>query len=68
MVDSKIGEMGMVKIVWRKFPKVKRRLTIAPMLILPLGIEGLVVYCDALRKGLGCVLMHYRGVIAYASW
>lgn len=68
MVDSKIGEMGMVKIVWRKFPKVKRRLTIVPMLILPLGIEGLVVYCDALRKGLGCVLMHYGEVIAYASW
>jgi hypothetical protein len=37
------------------------------MLILPLGIEGLVVYCDALRKGLGCVLMQYGGVIAYAS-
>jgi hypothetical protein len=68
MVDSKRGEMGMVKIVWRRFPRVKRRLTIAPILILPLGIEGLVVYCDALRKGLGCVLMQYGGVIAYASW
>jgi hypothetical protein len=29
--------------------------------------EGFVIYSDASRKGLGCVLMQYRKVIAYAS-
>jgi hypothetical protein len=39
------------------FQELKRRLTTAPILILPSGIEGFVVYSDASRKGLGCVLM-----------
>ncbi|WMV41210.1 hypothetical protein MTR67_034595 [Solanum verrucosum] len=29
--------------------------------------DGFVVYCDASRIGLGCVLMHNIKVIAYAS-
>ncbi|WMV19517.1 hypothetical protein MTR67_012902 [Solanum verrucosum] len=44
-----------------------RRLTIAPVLTLPDGNEGYVVYCDASRIGLGCVLMQHGNVIAYAS-
>ena len=39
------------------FQELKRRLTTAPILILPSEIEGFVVYSDASRKGLGCVLM-----------
>ena len=37
------------------------------MLALPDISKDFVVYCDASRQGLGCVLMHGGGVIAYAS-
>jgi len=37
------------------------------MLTLPSEIEGFIVYSDASRKGLGCVLMQHGRVIAYAS-
>ena len=36
-------------------------------LTLPEGIEGFVVYYEASRVGLGCILMQYGYVIAYAS-
>ncbi|GJV13025.1 reverse transcriptase domain-containing protein [Tanacetum coccineum] len=39
----------------------------APILALPEGSEGFVVYCDASHKGLGAVFMHREKVIAYAS-
>nr|GEU49797.1 retrotransposon protein, putative, Ty3-gypsy subclass [Tanacetum cinerariifolium] len=38
-----------------------------PILALPEGIKDFVVYCDALHKGLGDVLMQSEKVIAYAS-
>ncbi|XP_070013935.1 uncharacterized protein [Nicotiana sylvestris] len=41
----------------RSFQELKSRLTTAPVLTLPEGTNGFVVYCDALRIGLGCVLM-----------
>jgi hypothetical protein len=52
------------KWVWSEeceenFQELKRRLTIALVLTLPLGTEGFVVYSDALGKGLGCVLMQH---------
>ena len=37
------------------------------MLALPSGMKGFVVYCDASKKGLECVLMQHEKVIAYAS-
>ena len=37
------------------------------MLALPSGKDGYVVYSDASRQGLGCVLMQDGRVIAYAS-
>jgi len=49
------------------FQELKRRLTTAPMLTLPLGMEGFVIYSDASKKGLGCVLMQHGRVIVYAS-
>jgi hypothetical protein len=60
------------KGVWLKkceenFQELKKKLTIAFVLTLPLGIEGFVVYNDALRKGLWCVLMQYGKVIVYTS-
>ncbi|WMV42351.1 hypothetical protein MTR67_035736, partial [Solanum verrucosum] len=37
------------------------------MLTLSEGTQGFVVYCDASRVGLGCVLLQNGKVIAYAS-
>ena len=51
----------------KSFQELKRRLTTAPVLTLPSGTEGFVVYSDASGKGLGCVLMQHGKVIAYAS-
>lgn len=61
-----------VKFVWseeceKSFTELKKRLTSAPVLALPDGTEGFVVYSDASKKGLGCVLMQHGKVIAYAS-
>jgi hypothetical protein len=41
----------------QSFQELKKRLTTAPVLTLPSGTEGFVVYSDASGKGLGCVLM-----------
>ena len=42
-------------------------MTTTPVLALPSGKDGYVVYSDASRQGLGCVLMQDGRVIAYAS-
>ena len=39
------------------FQELKRRLTTTPILIVPDRGQGYIVYCDASRAGLGCVLM-----------
>ncbi|KAD2126026.1 hypothetical protein E3N88_41805 [Mikania micrantha] len=49
------------------FSVLKEKLTQAPVLALPDGNDDLVVYADASRQGLGCVLMQRGRVIAYAS-
>ena len=46
---------------------MKGRLTSARVLALPNGKDGFVVYSDASKKDLGCVLMQNDRVIAYAS-
>ncbi|KAL0354352.1 UNVERIFIED_CONTAM: Retrovirus-related Pol polyprotein from transposon [Sesamum angustifolium] len=51
----------------QSFEELKKRLTLAPILALPSGDGGHVVYTDASRQGLGCVLMQHEKVIAYAS-
>ena len=51
----------------KSFQELKRRLTTAPVLALPVAGIDYVVYSDASRKGLGCVLMQQNKVIAYAS-
>ncbi|WMV18891.1 hypothetical protein MTR67_012276, partial [Solanum verrucosum] len=43
----------------RSFQLLKDTLTSAPVLTLLEGTEGFVVYCDASRIGLGCVLMQH---------
>ena len=61
-----------VKFIWteecaKAFEELKHRLTTAPILKLPTGTGGMVIYSDASSKGLGCVLMQHGHVIAYAS-
>ncbi|KAH0735409.1 hypothetical protein KY285_011116 [Solanum tuberosum] len=61
-----------VKFQWsddceKSFTELKTRLTTAPVLTLPEGSDGYVIYCDASKVGLGCVLMQHGKDIAYAS-
>ncbi|WRX30253.1 Reverse transcriptase domain - like 10 [Theobroma cacao] len=61
-----------VKFVWddvcqNRFQELKNRLTSAPVLTLPVNGKGFVVYSDASKLGLGCVLMQDEKVVAYAS-
>ncbi|WMV42253.1 hypothetical protein MTR67_035638 [Solanum verrucosum] len=51
-----------VKFQWseaceKSFHELKMWLTTGPILTLPDGTQGFVVYCDASRVGLSCVLM-----------
>ena len=39
------------------FQELKRRLTSAPVLVPPDFSKDFVIYCDASRQGLGCILM-----------
>ena len=57
-----------VKFQWsddyeKSFAELKTRLTITPVLTLQEGSDGYVIYCDASRVGLGCVLMQRGKVI-----
>ncbi|WVZ76592.1 hypothetical protein U9M48_024557 [Paspalum notatum var. saurae] len=61
-----------VPFTWTKerqatFDELKKRLTTAPVLILPDLTKSFTVYCDASKEGWGCVLMREGKVIAYAS-
>ncbi|KAA0067829.1 retrotransposon protein, putative, Ty3-gypsy subclass [Cucumis melo var. makuwa] len=49
------------------FQELKKRLVTTPILALPVTGKDYVIYCDASRLGLGCVLMQDGKVIAYAS-
>ncbi|KAL9253722.1 Transposon Tf2-9 polyprotein-like protein [Drosera capensis] len=51
----------------KAFQELKDRLTSAPILVLPSGVEGFCIYSDASKQGLGYVLMQHDKVIAYAS-
>ncbi|XP_022855735.1 uncharacterized protein LOC111376953 [Olea europaea var. sylvestris] len=51
-----------VKFQWMKkcekcFQELKQRLVSAPVLTIPEGSKGFVIYSDASKQGLGCVLM-----------
>ncbi|KAL5558179.1 hypothetical protein UlMin_034390 [Ulmus minor] len=51
----------------QNFQELKRRLTSAPILIVPSEEEEFTIYCDASKMGLGAVLMQTDKVVAYAS-
>ncbi|KAL0543735.1 hypothetical protein IC582_018839 [Cucumis melo] len=58
--------------VWSKacedsFQTLKQKLVTAPVLTVPDGSGNFVIYSDASKKGLGCVLMQQGKVVAYAS-
>ena len=68
---TKLTQKG-AKFQWsdaceQSFQLLKEKLTSAPVLTLPEGSDGYVLYCDASGVGLGCVLMQNGKVIAYAS-
>ena len=51
----------------KAFQELKRRLTSAPILIVPEREQRYTVYCDASKAGLGCILMQSERVVAYGS-
>ena len=46
---------------------MKKGVVMTPILTIPEGEDGFVIYCDASGQGLGVVLMQHGRVIAYAS-
>ena len=61
-----------VKFEWndlceKTFQTLKRRLTSAPILIVPEMEQRYTVYYDASKAGLGCILMQSRRVVTYGS-
>ncbi|TYK28616.1 ty3-gypsy retrotransposon protein [Cucumis melo var. makuwa] len=58
--------------VWSKacedsFQNLKQKLVTAPVLTVPDGSGSFMIYSDASKKGLGCVLMQQGKVVTYAS-
>nr|GEY20583.1 reverse transcriptase domain-containing protein [Tanacetum cinerariifolium] len=68
---TKLTQKGIIFDLGEKeenaFQLIKQKLCSVLILALPKGSEDVVVYCDALHKGLGVVLMQREKVIAYAS-
>ena len=61
-----------VKFEWndlceKAFQELKKRLTTAPILIVPKRGQRYSMYFDASKDGLGCVLMKSGRVVAYSS-
>ena len=61
-----------VKFDWddrceKAFQELRMRLTTAPILIVPDMGQGCIMYCDASKAGLGCVLMQSGRGVVYGS-
>ncbi|KAL2230621.1 UNVERIFIED_CONTAM: Transposon Tf2-12 polyprotein [Sesamum indicum] len=63
----KVVEFQWAEQCQQSFHELKKRLTSNPILVLSSGSGGYIVYTDASKQGLGCVLMQNVKVIAYAS-
>ncbi|XP_038884835.1 uncharacterized protein LOC120075481 [Benincasa hispida] len=50
------------------FQDLEQRLVITSILTMPDGTGGFVIYSDASKRGLGCVLMQQGKVVVYASY
>jgi hypothetical protein len=55
------------EVCQNSFDELRKRLTTAPVLIMPDIHKSFDTYCDTSKQGLGCVLMQEGHVIAYAS-
>ena len=51
----------------RAFQELKRRVTSASVLIVPEQGQRYIMYCDASKEGMGCVLMQSGRVMDYGS-
>jgi hypothetical protein len=49
------------------FQELKKRLTTAPVLVMPNMEKSFSIYCDASGQGLGSVLMQDGHMVVYAS-
>jgi hypothetical protein len=49
------------------FEELGKCLTLTPVLVLPDLTKKFDIYCDASRRGLGCVLLQEGQVVCYAS-
>jgi hypothetical protein len=49
------------------FQELKKRLTTAPILVMPDMEKPFSMYCDVSGQGLGCMLMQDGHMVAYAS-
>jgi hypothetical protein len=49
------------------FQELKKRLTTAPILVMPDMEKSFSIYCDASDQGFRCVLMQGGHMVAYAS-
>ena len=66
-LQEKVKEFMWSEECQASFEELRKRLTTAPVLVMPDIYKSFAIYCDASRQGLGCVLMQERRVIAYAS-
>lgn len=66
-LTQKAAKFQWIDACERSFQLLKDKLTTAPVLTLPVGPDGYVIYCDASGIGIGCALMQHGKVIAYAS-
>ena len=67
MLTQKIVKFEWSETCEKSFQELKKRLTTAPVLTLQEGTQGFLVYYDASRVCLGCVLMQNGNVKDYAS-
>ena len=67
MLTQKIFKSQWSETCEKSFQELKKMLTTAPVLTLHEGTQGFMVYYDASRVCLGCVLMQNGNVKAYAS-
>ena len=51
----------------KAFQTLKRRLTSAPILIVPEMVQRYTMFCDASKDGLGCIFLKSGRVVAYGS-
>ncbi|TYK13655.1 ty3-gypsy retrotransposon protein [Cucumis melo var. makuwa] len=70
LVDLDLLQKGF-PFVWSptlesSFQDLKQKLVTTPVLTVPGGSRSFVIYSDAFKKGLGCVLIQLGKVVAYA--